>query len=134
MVNFATRISVTLTDLCFWIYLFLLTLVFVLKWFSLHWEILIMLLSRFPLTFPQTQNGLPHFIAWVMTILMLIGMVFVIIREMFHGSISLNSELLLLLVNFVSGFRLILMYISVIINARSNLTHLDGFQLLMLLP
>ena len=40
-----------------------------------------------------------------MTILMLIGMVFVIIWEMFHGRISLNSVLLLLLLlNFVSGF------------------------------
>ena len=31
--------------------LFLLMLVFVLQWLSLHWEILIMLLSQFPLTF-----------------------------------------------------------------------------------
>ena len=31
---------------------------------------------------------------------------------MFHGRISLNSVLLLLLVNFVGGFRLELMYIS----------------------
>ena len=28
-----------------------------------HWEILIMLLCRFPLTFRQSQNGMPHFIA-----------------------------------------------------------------------
>ena len=41
----------TLTVLLFWIYLFLLMLVFVLQWLSLHWEILIMLLSQFPLTF-----------------------------------------------------------------------------------
>ena len=32
-----------LIDLLFWIYLFLLTLVFVVKWLSLHWEILIKL-------------------------------------------------------------------------------------------
>ena len=38
-----------------------------------------------------------------MTILVLTGTVFVIISEMFHGKISLNSLLLLLLVNFVSG-------------------------------
>ena len=50
MVNFPTQISVTLTVL-FWIYLFLLTLVFVLQWLSIHWEILIMLLSQLPLTF-----------------------------------------------------------------------------------
>ena len=40
----------------------------------------------------------------------------------------------LLLVNFVSGFRLELMYISLIENIRSNLVHLHGFQLLLLLP
>ena len=42
--------------------LFLLMLVFVLQWLSLHWEILIMLLSQFPLTFYQIHNGMPHFI------------------------------------------------------------------------
>ena len=42
---------VILIVLLFWIYLFLLMLVFVLQWLSLHWEILIMLLSQFPLTF-----------------------------------------------------------------------------------
>ena len=53
---------------------------------------------------------------------------------MFHGRISLNSVLLLLLVNFVSGFRLELMYIFLILSIRSNLTHLHGFQQLVLLP
>ena len=48
MVNFPT---VILTVLLFWIYLFLLTLVFVLQWLSLHREILIRLLSQLPLTF-----------------------------------------------------------------------------------
>ena len=63
MVNFPTRIpdcdshSPALLDF------FLLTLVFVLQWLSLHWEILIMLLSQFPLTFHQIHNGMPHFIA-----------------------------------------------------------------------
>ena len=42
--------------------------------------------------------------------------------------------LMLLLVIFNSGFRLEVMYISVIISIRSSLTHLCGFQLLMLLP
>ena len=37
-------------------------------------------------------------------------------------------------VNFVSGFRLELMYISLIVSIRSNLTHLHGFQQLVLLP
>ena len=45
---------------------------------------------------------------------------------MYHGRISLNSVLLLLLVNFVSGFRFEMMYISVIINIRSSLTESKG--------
>ena len=53
---------------------------------------------------------------------------------MSHGKISLSPVLLLLLVNFVSGFRLKFMYISLIISIRSSLTHLHGFQLLVLLP
>ena len=68
------------------------------------------------------------------TILVLIGFNLVIIWEMFHGGVSLYSTLLLLLVNFVSGFRLELMYISLMISIRSNLTYLHGFQLLVLLP
>ena len=36
--------------------------------------------------------------------------------------------------NFVNGFRLELMYISLIENIRSSLIHLHGFQLLVLLP
>ena len=59
---------------------------------------------------------------------------FVIIWEMFHESISLNSVFLLLLLNFVGGFGLELIYISLIISIRSNLTHLYGFQQLLLLP
>ena len=41
---------------------------------------------------------------------------------MLYGRISLNV-VLLLLVNFVSGFRLELMYISLIVSIRSNLTN-----------
>ena len=52
MVNFPTLVpdcdshSPSLLD-----YFFLLMVVFVLQWLSLHWEILIMLLSQFPLAF-----------------------------------------------------------------------------------
>ena len=38
------------------------------------------------------------------------------------------------LVNFVSGFRLELMHISLIVSIRRNLTHLYGFRQLLLLP
>ena len=57
-----------------------------------------------------------------------------IIREMFHGRISLNLVLLVLLINFVSGSGLELMYISLIESIRSSLTHLHGFQLLVVPP
>ena len=40
----------------------------------------------------------------------------------------------LLLVNFVSGFRLELMYVYLMVSIKSNPTHLHGFQLLVLLP
>ena len=110
------------------------TLVFVLQWLSFDWEISIMLLSQFPLIFHHIYNGMPCFITLHMTILVLIGMVFVIIWEIIHGKILLNSVLLLLLVKFVSGYRLELMCISLFEIVRSNLTHLHGFQLLVLLP
>ena len=55
--------TVILIVLLFWVYSFLLALVFVLQWLSLHWEILIMLLSQFPLTFYQIHNGMSRFIA-----------------------------------------------------------------------
>ena len=113
MVNFPNRIPLIVTGLLFWICFFLLTLVLVLQWLSLYWEILIVLLSQFALTFNYIHNRMLRFIALLMTILVLIGMVFVIISEMFYGRTSLNS-VLLLPVNFVSGFRLELMYKSLI--------------------
>ena len=53
--------TVILIVLLFWIYLFLLTLVFVLQWLTLHWGILTML-SQFPLTFQLIHSRMPHFI------------------------------------------------------------------------
>ena len=62
------------------------------------------------------------------------GMIFVIIWEIFHERISLNSELLLLLADFVSGFRLEFRCISLIESIRSSLFHLHDFRQLVLLP
>ena len=86
------------------------------------------------INFPSNSKGMLRFIAQLMTILVLIETVFVVIREIFHVKISSNSVLLLLLMNFLSEFRLELTYISLIVNIRSNLTHPHGFQLLVLLP
>ena len=55
-------LTVIYTVLLFWIYLSLLTLVVVLQWLSLYWEILIMLLSQFPLTFHQNSKRYAPFI------------------------------------------------------------------------
>ena len=114
--------------LLFWIYIFLLMLVFSLKWIS------IMLLFYFPLTFHHIHNGMLPLIMLLMTIFVLTRTVFMIVWEMFYAKISLNSVLLLLLVNFVSGFNLEFMYISLIESIRSSFGHLHGFQLLLLLP
>ena len=62
IVNFPTRTPDCDSQSCsfgfisvfIWIYLDLLMLLFVLQWLSLHWEVLIMLLSQFPFTYPQT--------------------------------------------------------------------------------
>ena len=43
-----------------------------------------------------------------------------------------NSVLLLLPMKSVSGFRLEMMYISLIVSIRSSLPHLHGFQQLVL--
>ena len=65
-------LTVTLTVVFFWIYLFLLMLVFVVQLLSLYWKILIMLLSQFPLTFcelkmrcPISLHNLWLFLCWV---------------------------------------------------------------------
>ena len=79
------------------------------------------------MAFPPLEYSI-HVIALLTTILVLIKTVLVIILEMFHGMISLNSVLLLQHVNFVSGFRLELMYISLIGSIRSSLTHLHVFS------
>ena len=49
-------LTVTHIVLLFPIYLFLLTLIFVLSWLSFHYEMLIILLFQFPFTFCQTQR------------------------------------------------------------------------------
>ena len=126
-------LTLILKVLLLWICFFLQTLAFVLQWLSLHWEILIIWLFQFPLTFSQTQNRMSHFIVWI---------VFVVIWEIFFGRISLIPVLLLLLVNYVSWFRLESMYISLMVNISSSpwfsaacaagIVHGDHFFLLYL--
>ena len=56
--------TVILID-CSFGFLSFLKLVFVLQWLSLHWEILIILLCHFPLTFHQFYNRMSCFITYI---------------------------------------------------------------------
>ena len=69
---------------------------FVLQWFSLHWET-DYIVAWVSIDVPSFATGSSfHCVAYDL----LIGMVFVIIWEMFRGRLSSNLVLLLLLVNF----------------------------------
>ena len=64
MVNFPTRIPDCNSHNPALLDLFLSSDGFiVLQWLSLHWVILIILLTQFPMTFHQIDNGIPRFIA-----------------------------------------------------------------------
>ena len=91
-------------------------------------------LAQFSLTFSDLK-GMLLFIVQMVIIILLIETVFVTIKEMFHGSMSVKliPLLLLLLVNFVSGSSLELRHILLIINIRPRISSLYGFQLLVLL-
>ena len=117
--------------LLFWTSFFLLTLVFVLQWRSLHWQILIVVVSVSIDFLSNSQRDAPfHRIAYDYSCADWDGLCDHL--RMFHGRVSLNSSLLLLLVIIVSEFRLELMDISLIVIIRSSLTHLYGFQLYVL--
>ena len=81
-------------------------------------------LARFLLVFPQIQKECSFFIVQMVIILLLIDTIFMVIKEMFHGrmSVKLIPLLLLLVVNFVSGSRMKLIHISLIINIRSRIS------------
>ena len=68
IVNFPTWIPDCNSHSPAHLHLFLLTLIFFLQWLSLHWEIMILLLSQFPLTFRQILSGMPRVITHLMTL------------------------------------------------------------------
>ena len=82
----------------------------------------------FSMDFLSNSKGDAFFIAQLVTILVLIETVFVIIWEIIYGRISSNLVLLLLLLSFVSESRLVLMYMSLIVNIRLSITHFHGFS------
>ena len=117
----------------FWVYFLFSTLLNVLQWLYHFWEVLFMLLCTFQLIFYLGRSGMLRFIARILVFHMLIGLVFVIITEMLHGRISFTWELLLLLLSFLNGLILELMYISLIGSIKSSHIQLCGFDFLVLL-
>ena len=117
----------------FWVYFLFSTLLNVLQWLYHFWEVLFLLLCTFQLIFYLGRSGMLRFIARILVFHMLIGLVFVIITEMLHGRISFTWELLLLLLSFLNGLILELMYISLIGSIKSSHIQLYGFDFLVLL-
>ena len=120
--------TVIVTGLLFQVYFFLLMIVFALQWLSLHWEILVMLLTQFSLTFHHINRMRQHHIAndyscadW--------GSLHDHVRDVPWEDIFK----LIAYAAFMSKFRLELIYISPTESIRSSLTHLHSFQLLVLI-
>ena len=118
---------VTPRVLLFWISFFLATVVFVIQWITLYWDILIMLLPQFPLTFRHSLKEMPVSFHSLWLFLCLFGWSSWSFERCSMVDIF-NSVLLLLLVKLGSSFRLELLYISFIVNIRPSLTLLHGFQ------
>ena len=113
----------TLIVLLFWISFFLLPLLLTPLENSAH--VVVSVSIEFPIN--SKQDALFHCMAYNYCCTDLNGLVDhlrdVPWEDIFKFSASLNS-----------GFRLELMYILLIVSIRSNLTHLLGFQQLVLLP
>ena len=90
-----------------------------------------MLLSQFPLTFHQ-QDAPFHCIAYGYSHTDWDSLLDHLRDASWQDIVKLNASAGLL--NFVSEFRLELMYIFLIRSITSSLTHLSDFQLLVLLP
>ena len=116
-------LTVTLIVLLFWISFFLLPLLLTPLENSAH--VVVSVSIEFPIN--SKQDALFHCMAYNYCCTDLNGLVDhlrdVPWEDIFKFSASLNS-----------GFRLELMYILLIVSIRSNLTHLLGFQQLVLLP
>ena len=124
---------VTLTVLIFWISFFLLMLVFVPQCLSLHWVILVMLLSV-SIDFPNSQRDAPfHRIAYDYSRTDWDGLCYHLSDVSWEDIIKLSVSAAA--IKFCEWVQVgIDAYISLIVSIRSSLTHLHGFQLLVLLP
>ena len=119
---------------------------FVLKWLPLHWKILIMCCLKFLLTFQQTQKwDAPfHRMAYVYSRADWDGLchhlrdgpwenIFKLCASAAASEFTLSGFMLGLMFVCVCVCVCVCVYISLIVSIRSNLTHLNGFQLLLLL-
>ena len=133
MVNFYTWIPVTITVLLFWICFSSDTnicsvMAFPSLGYSDQYNVWLSFHSKV-----ETQKGTLLSIVVLTTIIMLTGTVLVIIWETFHGRISLKLVLLLLVLNFVSGSTLELIYLSLIIKTSSRFINFFEFQQLVMI-
>ena len=119
-------LNVTLTVLLFWIYFFLVMLVFVLQWLSLHWKILIMLLSvvvSFHWLSVKLKTGYPVSVNSVWLFLCC-----------FCNDLGEKNGASAAARDFCEWLHVGLdVYISLIVNIRSSHNHLYGFELLALM-
>ena len=83
--------------------------------------------------FPSNSLGMPHFMAELITILVLTGLCDHLRDVPWEDIFKLGASAAACEFS-ESMLRLELMYICLIENIRSNLTRLHGFQLLVLLP
>ena len=104
-------------------FIYWLTLVFVLQQLSLHWETLIMLLSQLPWLFNKLKTGCPNSTHSLWLFLCWLGWSLWSFKRCSMGG-YFWTVLPLLLVNFMSVFRLEMVCVSLIVSIRSNLTHL----------
>ena len=77
--------------------------------------------------FPSDSKRMLLFLVQMVIILLLVETIFVIIKKMFHGKMSVTLiPLLLAVVNFVSQSSLELIHISLIINIGPRISHRYG--------
>ena len=91
-----------------------------------------MLLTRLPLTFQQTQDGMPRFIAYDYSRADWNGLYDHLGDVPWEDIFKLRTSAAVS--EFCEWVQVGMMYISLIVSIKSSLTRLHGFQLLVQLP
>ena len=133
MGNFTTwYLTVTLTVLLFWIYLFPLTLVFVLQWLSLPLGNSGHVVDSVTIDFPTNSRRNAPFIAYDYSRADWNGLYDHLGDVPWEDIFKLRTSAAVS--EFCEWVQVGMMYISLIVSIKSNLTRHHGFQLLVQLP